>query len=68
MSLNAAMRLHEILDLLTHLLSIHLAVSFDAIVCNVCPPEVEKLYQEVKDVISGRTPSERIATIGKIWL
>lgn len=68
MSLNAAERLHAMLNLLTHLLSIHLVVSLDATTCVDCPPKIAELYQRIRSVTYGATPSERIAAAGRIWL
>jgi hypothetical protein len=44
MSLNAAVRLHDMLNLLRHLLSIHLVVPLDATNCAECPPKTAELY------------------------
>jgi len=67
MSLNAAVRLHDMLDLLRDLLSIHLVVSLDATNCADCPPKTAELYQKLKSLTRGKIPSERIEAAGKIW-
>ena len=67
MSLNAAVRLHDMLDLLRHLLSIHLVVSLDATNCTECPPKTAELDQKLKSLTRGKIPSERIAAAGGIW-
>jgi len=60
-------RLHDMLDLLRHLLSIHLVVSLDVANCTDCPPKTAELYQKLKSLTHGKLPSERIAAAGKIW-
>jgi histidine ammonia-lyase len=67
MSLNAAVRLHDMLNLLRHLLSIHLVVSLDATNCADCPPKTAELYQRLKSLTRGKIPSERIEAAGEIW-
>lgn len=67
MSLNAAVRLHDMLNLLRHLLSIHLVVSLDATNCAECPPKTAELYQRLKSPTRGKIPSERIEAAGEIW-
>jgi len=56
MSLNAAVRLHDMLDLLRHLLSIHLVVSLDATNCTECPPEDGGVVSKAKELDARQNP------------
>lgn len=68
MSLNAVVRLHEILEKLTHILSIHAVVTHDAVDCATCPPTIREIYQKVANLIKdAKIPSDRVRSASALW-
>ena len=68
MSLNAVVRLHEILEKLTHIMSIHAVVTHDAVDCATCPPTIKEIYQKVANLIKdAKIPSDRVRLASALW-